>query len=792
MAEQKDLFTRLKKMFSTDVIVRAVGGKNLKIIDTDEIQYATDRNSLRDRFNRLRSSTYNLHNRDMSMAYQASRLELFRDYDCVGEDTIIPLPDGTYPTIKELTEKYKDRPQERFHVFSYDHETDTIKLGNAYHPRKKNGGTRKCWKVIFDDKKFIIGSAGHPFLMRDGEYKKLEELVVGESVMPFYQKDFYGEGYRSIYNFSKGWQSEHKIVAEQFQRDLLNNEVVHHRDFNKTNNLPDNLVIMEDSAHRSYHAKLNNEKIWGPQNREKQLRAVIEGNKKRKPHKWNRKRKGEKNPFYGKKHTDISNEKRSASLIETFTSRYQNNEVNPNYREDLTLGLFKQKASDYYKTNGKLTSWGLVKEIGCDYSVLQNRLKSSGYDWNNFKHEVVSMLNHKIASIEYVGEMEVYDVTVEKYQNFATDSVFVHNTMDMDPIIASALDIYSDECLVPSEFGQVLTIRSKNENIKKILNNLFYDILNVEFNMWSWTRNMCKYGDFFLRLEISPEYGVYMVHPISPYELTRVEGSDPKNLNYVKYQHDGAGGGMEYENFEIAHFRLLSDSNFLPYGKCLTANNYIETEYGTARITDIEIGQKVWTFNTEHKKFELSEVTHKVSSGVKEIIKISTQHNQIECSKNHPVLVFKDNNLVYKQAEELSLKDLLVLSTNSYKNSKVVKLNKELITEQNHNGWKNNIDLLPDIADEKFVQFFGFMIGDGWINKEVNRVNFAAGIYEDLNKKYSDILAEYTGKDVKIINARHNSGEQRYVDSKLFAEFMRINGFIGNSYEKEFRLGCMS
>ncbi len=144
-----------------------------------------------------------------------------------------------------------------------------------------------------------------------------------------------------------------------------------------------------------------------------------------------------------------------------------------------------------------------------------------------------------------------------------------YDVMDMDPIIASALDIYSDECLVPSEFGKVLTIRSKNENIKKILENLFYDILNVEFNMWSWTRNMCKYGDFFLRMEISPEYGVYLVHPISPYEITRIEGSDPQNINYVKYQHDGMGGGMEYENFEIAHFRLLSDSNFLPYGKSM-------------------------------------------------------------------------------------------------------------------------------------------------------------------------------------------------------------------------------
>lgn len=144
-----------------------------------------------------------------------------------------------------------------------------------------------------------------------------------------------------------------------------------------------------------------------------------------------------------------------------------------------------------------------------------------------------------------------------------------YDVMDMDPIIASALDVYSDECLVPSEFGRVLTIRSSNDNIKKILENLFYDILNVEFNLWSWTRNLCKYGDFFLRLEISPEYGVYMVHPISPYEISRVEGSDPKNVNYVKFTHDGLGGGMEYENFEIAHFRMISDSNFMPYGKSM-------------------------------------------------------------------------------------------------------------------------------------------------------------------------------------------------------------------------------
>ena len=69
--------------------------------------------------------------------------------------------------------------------------------------------------------------------------------------------------------------------------------------------------------------------------------------------------------------------------------------------------------------------------------------------------------------------------------------------MDNDPIIASALDIYSDESTLKNEYGDILTVRSPNENTQAILNNLFYDVLNIEFNLWPWVRNMCKYGDFF-------------------------------------------------------------------------------------------------------------------------------------------------------------------------------------------------------------------------------------------------------------------------------------------------------
>jgi hypothetical protein len=148
-----------------------------------------------------------------------------------------------------------------------------------------------------------------------------------------------------------------------------------------------------------------------------------------------------------------------------------------------------------------------------------------------------------------------------------------YDAMDNDPIISSALDIYADECTLKNEFGDVIQIKTKNEKVKDILENLFYDILNIEFNLWSWTRNMVKYGDFFLLQEIQPGVGIINVRPLPVYETERLENTDPNNPNYIKFKvnHDPNGKG-EYENYEIVHFRLLSDTNFLPYGKAMIEN----------------------------------------------------------------------------------------------------------------------------------------------------------------------------------------------------------------------------
>ena len=96
-----------------------------------------------------------------------------------------------------------------------------------------------------------------------------------------------------------------------------------------------------------------------------------------------------------------------------------------------------------------------------------------------------------------------------------------YEMMDKDPIISSALDIYADESTLADQFGDILTIKSSDSRIQKILYNLFYDVMNIEFNLWPCIRNMAKYGDFFLKLDIADDIGILNVRLFSSYEIER-------------------------------------------------------------------------------------------------------------------------------------------------------------------------------------------------------------------------------------------------------------------------------
>jgi len=211
-------------------------------------------------------------------------------------------------------------------------------------------------------------------------------------------------------------------------------------------------------------------------------------------------------------------------------------------------------------------------------------IQQSGQYKNNSLVDRYSRIYSANATSLYGQQLNV------NYQYLRAQLYSDYDVMDTDAIVASALDIISDECTLKNEMGEVLQIRSSDEDVQKILYNLFYDVLNIEFNMWSWIRQMNKYGDFFLKLEIAEKFGVYNVIPYTAYHIMRQENYDKENPSAVrfKFSPDGYVGGtgqftvpnnqpqdeangIYFDNYEMAHFRLLTDVNYLPYGR-----SYIE------------------------------------------------------------------------------------------------------------------------------------------------------------------------------------------------------------------------
>lgn len=159
----------------------------------------------------------------------------------------------------------------------------------------------------------------------------------------------------------------------------------------------------------------------------------------------------------------------------------------------------------------------------------------------------------------YSNAMSAYGT----YDRMARYSDF--SEMEYTPEIGSALDIYAEESVAADENGNVLHIHSDNTKIKQLLDDLFFDTLNVDFNLTSWVRNLCKYGDHFLFNDVSPEYGVINAYPMPISEVEREEGFDPNDPLAVRFRWVTQGNQV-LENWQVSHMRLLGNDAFIPYG----------------------------------------------------------------------------------------------------------------------------------------------------------------------------------------------------------------------------------
>lgn len=222
----------------------------------------------------------------------------------------------------------------------------------------------------------------------------------------------------------------------------------------------------------------------------------------------------------------------------------------------------------------------VIRNVGHnDLKVIDiNKIQRSG------RYQTNSLLD-RFSRLYISNNKNIYNPALN-FQTLRVQLYSDYEAMDTDAIISSALDVVADECLLKNDENEILNIKSSDPNIKRELENLFYDVLNINFNLWGWVRGMLKYGDFFLKLEISEKYGIYNVLPYSVYHISRQEGTDPDNPTKVEFTLDPDGtastqdpnyapregkGVIKLQNYEVAHFRLLTDTNYLPYGR-----SYIE------------------------------------------------------------------------------------------------------------------------------------------------------------------------------------------------------------------------
>ena len=158
------------------------------------------------------------------------------------------------------------------------------------------------------------------------------------------------------------------------------------------------------------------------------------------------------------------------------------------------------------------------------------------------------------------------------YEPTRLASYYDYESMEYTPEISAALDIYAEESTTTNEDGFILQIYSESSRIKGVLADLFNNRLDINTNLPMWTRNTCKYGDNFVYLKLDPEKGIVGCQQLPNIEIERLErgmkvkpahstSEEAKSLKFVWKVKD-----MEFNTWEVAHFRLLGDDRKLPYG----------------------------------------------------------------------------------------------------------------------------------------------------------------------------------------------------------------------------------
>lgn len=368
--------------------------------------------------------------------------------------------------------------------------------------------------------------------------------------------------------------------------------------------------------------------------------------------------------------------------------------------------------------------------------------------------------------------------------------------MDAFPEIGAALDIVSEESALADSLGSIVTVQSKSERVKSILEDLFVNRLNLQLTAQMVIRALCKYGNQFMLLDIDHKNGVKGWKQLPVFNVERIENGiqnpygagasiavngvniDNADLSTQFIWLDDNNSQIPFRDWQIAHFRLITNSLYLPYG-CIVGDTKIETEDGYKEIQDIRVGDKVWTFNTSTQERELALVTMQMNKGEKDVYRVSTKHNFLEGTSDHKILCAVNGNFEYKEIKDITINDLVAIRQGS-KIGKDIKIDKTKMPSSRNRGIKwfdNNINIIPDYINSELAELFGFIIGDGSVTYD-RIITLAGGVQDSFNDKYQELLEKYSNSKGK----RHyrSDGSLRAItfNSRFFGELLKRLGYI--------------
>lgn len=509
----------------------------------------------------------------------------------IRENSIIPLLDGTEVTIKELSNRVKSGEE----IWSYAIQDGT----KAIVPSKiiwcdltrKNS---ELIRVILDDGTHIDTTPDHEYMLRDGSYKRADELIEGQSLMPFYtrisdKKQDRIAGYEKVYNPATGhYKFTHTLVAHECVRDLNYEKSIgcqfdtHHVDFNKRNNNPKNLERLTHSDHFKLHCD-HYEKILGsPEVTKRRMDGIDRYLRSSKRKQRLSKKMSGKYPKYFKEYNgSILHMEHNAIRSKKMLGAWSSEDYKKQTSKLMTITMSDNSFNyivDVLKTSEKFIGVNKLSEmLKTDTNFIS--LFSDGY---TLRKSPIKTINPTTLNkmIRRKSGMNYFDFLYSIKPEIVLDRDYIKaKAISTGKITQKVLNHKVISVVKLNETSDVYCLEAVGPNGEHDRHNfpVCGQLIDNQYTRNGVFLSNCKYGDNFVYLNIDDKNGKNGIIGSKQMPNYEMERSDGGLFNTLTQSADGEtksdkvkfywrGQDVEFNSWQIAHFRLLGDDRRLPYG----------------------------------------------------------------------------------------------------------------------------------------------------------------------------------------------------------------------------------